>query len=156
MSEVQKNGAPDVWWGGTLVELKRGRDRLSEDQRKWHRHYFIRHRSWPMVVHYDGQENYFRLFSNYMEFDEWAHGTLQREPQFLPELNYCLRKEYAVAGGRRGRGITPEELEKARALREEGATLRAICAQLGVSKTTLVMKLKEATNGDSHLLLRPV
>lgn len=146
MSELQKKGAPDLWWGGSLVELKRGKDRLSDDQRKWHRHYYIRHATYPMVVYYNGRDDYFRVFENYMQFDDWCAGNIQRDEQYLPELNYCLRKEYALlneSGRGRGPGVTTEQLALVKTLRSEGKSFRVIAEQTGIPKSTIIYNLNK-------------
>jgi hypothetical protein len=144
MSELQKNGAPDLWWGGSLVELKRGRDRLSDDQRKWHRHYYIRHAAWPMVVYYDGRDDFFRVFDNYLEFDDWCAGKINREEQYLPELNYCLKNEYALLNKKgRGPAMTPVMIEEAQRMRADGRSYRDVAATMGIPKSTLMNNLRK-------------
>ena len=40
MMALHKNGSPDLWIGRKLYEVKRGKDRLSKNQREWAQRYF--------------------------------------------------------------------------------------------------------------------
>ncbi len=95
MEETQKNGAPDIWYGGRLYEAKQGKDRLSEDQRIWHRHYYAAHGEWPRIAFFpDSGCAKGCIFQNYMEFEQSLADSLRISCYTTPELLAIYKAAY--------------------------------------------------------------
>jgi hypothetical protein len=90
MSQILKNGAPDLWIGNDLYEVKRGVDRLSQAQRDWAQRYYQTTGRYVGVVHFEREPAGLeialsgwtgRVFATFEEFDAYVRGEIA-EPEF--------------------------------------------------------------------------
>lgn len=92
---IRKNGAPDLWYGGRLYEVKRGADRLSDAQKKWHDHHFLAFGEFPRIVYFPnagGEEGF--VFRSYAEFESYLASPWAMKPERCPELRELFDSEY--------------------------------------------------------------